>query len=204
MWVVKLGGSLSDASVLPTWLDVLCRAGRGKIVVVPGGGPFADQVRRAQQYWRFCDDAAHRMAVVAMQQFGYMLIGLRPELRPAFSGQEAQAILDHGGVAIWLPDIADLYRAGIPANWDVTSDSLAAWLARQVGACRLVLIKSVPVEHVPVSCTQLTNDGIVDRAFAGFIADGSFLSTIYGRDDHALFEVAISAQREGGAAINAV
>ena len=31
----------------------------------------------------------------------------------------------------------------LPASWEVTSDSIAAWVADQVGAGRLVLVKEV-------------------------------------------------------------
>ena len=42
--VVKLGGSHAFATHLRAWLDALAQAG-GNVVVVPGGGPFADAVR---------------------------------------------------------------------------------------------------------------------------------------------------------------
>ena len=48
MWVVKLGGSLAYASELPRWLSALAEGAGGRAIIVPGGGPFADQVRHAQ------------------------------------------------------------------------------------------------------------------------------------------------------------
>ena len=41
MRVVKLGGSLSGAPELKAWLAALAGAA-GRVVLVPGGGPFAD------------------------------------------------------------------------------------------------------------------------------------------------------------------
>ena len=63
--VVKLGGSFAGSVELPAWLDALARCA-GRVVVVPGGGPFAEAVRAAQPKMRFDDHAAHRMAVLAM------------------------------------------------------------------------------------------------------------------------------------------
>ncbi|MCG8046554.1 MAG: hypothetical protein N0C89_17320 [Candidatus Thiodiazotropha endolucinida] len=74
MWVVKLGGSLFNSADLRDWLAVLAKA--GSLVIVPGGGPFADQVRLAQRLWQIDDSSAHLMALLAMEQFGRMLCGL--------------------------------------------------------------------------------------------------------------------------------
>ena len=42
--VVKLGGSVVRSPELDAWLDALAK-GAGRIVVVPGGGALADEVR---------------------------------------------------------------------------------------------------------------------------------------------------------------
>ena len=49
MWIVKLGGSLLGAEELTHWLELLARYSDGKIIIVPGGGIFADAVREAQK-----------------------------------------------------------------------------------------------------------------------------------------------------------
>ena len=68
MWIVKLGGSLGRDPVLKEWLDTLVALGSGRVVIVPGGGGFAEEVRDQQELWRFDDLAAHNMAVLAMAQ----------------------------------------------------------------------------------------------------------------------------------------
>ena len=64
--------------VPPLWLDGLTTLFTAwlKVVVVPGGGPFADAVRTAQGLWQFSDEVAHVMAIGAMDQFGRMLCGI--------------------------------------------------------------------------------------------------------------------------------
>jgi 5-(aminomethyl)-3-furanmethanol phosphate kinase len=63
--VIKLGGSFSADPMLKLWLDTIVEHGNGKVVIVPGGGPYADEVRAAQRCWHFDDAIAHRMALLA-------------------------------------------------------------------------------------------------------------------------------------------
>ena len=54
--------------------------------------------------------------------------------------------------------------AGIVPGWDVTSDSLAAWLAEQVAADELVLVKSADIS-TEATLLELQTQGIVDASF---------------------------------------
>ena len=58
--VVKLGGSQASSAHLNDWLDAVA-LGAGRMVVVPGGGPFAAAVRAPQPAMGFHDPPAHRM-----------------------------------------------------------------------------------------------------------------------------------------------
>ncbi|MFO1418628.1 MAG: amino acid kinase [Methylotetracoccus sp.] len=182
MRVVKLGGSLADWDGLPKVLAALPDLG---VAVVPGGGPFADQVRTAQERWRFDQRTAHVMAIQAMNQYGRMLVALEPRLRPARSPDDARTITASGSSCVWLPDPDDLAdRDDIPASWDVTSDSLAAWLANRIDASDLILLKSRAVEE-PASLDALSEAGIVDPALPALAADGRFTTWICPRDEFA-------------------
>ncbi len=130
-WVVKLGGSLEAAGTLKPWVDALAGSGE-PVVVCPGGGCFADGVRAAQARWGFDDCTAHRMAILAMEQTAHLLCGLCPDLVPVMHSRELCAA--HGGqaVAVWFPAAELLDDADIPGSWDITSDSLAAILARRL------------------------------------------------------------------------
>jgi aspartokinase-like uncharacterized kinase len=161
-WVVKLGGSLWASPLLPRWLEQLAA---GNVIIVPGGGLFADAVRRAQDRWGFDDHVAHAMAISAMTQYGQMLQGLCRELRVA---TERQALLEANRVGrsiIWLPDPRALENASLRASWDVTSDSLAAWLARQLAAEHLLLVKSRSVPTGACRLSDLVAEGLLDPAF---------------------------------------
>jgi aspartokinase-like uncharacterized kinase len=70
--------------------------------------------------------------------------------------------------------------ADIEASWDVTSDSLAAWLAFELGAAALWLVKSCPM---PQESAQFPAMGVVDAAFPRFCADGGFAVHVLGPAD---------------------
>ncbi len=60
-----------------------------------------------------------------------------------------------------------LNRSAIPASWDITSDSLAAWLAEQLSVTDLVLVKSALIPN-HCSIEELIQMGIVDKAFTQY------------------------------------
>jgi len=172
--VIKLGGSLSRSDMLINCLNAVERNYRGRAtVIVPGGGAFADQVRLAQQHWQFDDNTAHNMALLSMQQMALMLKGLKPDFAIAHTVAAIQELLDRKQVVIWSPDIIELDNAGIAASWDITSDSLAAWLAKTLSATELVLIKSAVID-AGLSLDQLAERDIVDKAFCSFAVQAGF------------------------------
>ncbi len=152
--VVKVGGSLAEgAPVKGAWLvDAVCAtlgrfASRAGAVVVPGGGPFADAVREADHRLGLDPTTAHRMAILAMDQYGWLLadrIGRGGRARTVPATSAIVAALERGEVPILLPaawvDAVD----PLPHSWDVTGDSIAAWVASECGAARLVLVKRSP------------------------------------------------------------
>ncbi|QRG05855.1 aspartate kinase [Xanthobacter dioxanivorans] len=167
--IVKFGGSLTRGAAPHTLLQRL--AGQRGLVVVPGGGALADAVRAVQPQWRLTDGAAHRMALLAMEQMAHAMADLAPGLVPACSRAElAQAATV--GTALWFPAAMTLGRAEIPESWAVTSDSLSVWLAAELSAERLVLVKA-PGLRLPAPAGSRAGDiaawtglGLVDAAFA--------------------------------------
>jgi len=125
--VVKFGGSLLDLA--PVLVPVL-RAAPRPVLVVPGGGPFADAVRRLNPG----DDAAHWMACAAMEQYGLYLADLGLPAVGAVGLPPTPSVLLPYRV---LRDLDPL-----PHAWAVSSDTIAAWCADRVGA-DLLLAKSV-------------------------------------------------------------
>jgi 5-(aminomethyl)-3-furanmethanol phosphate kinase len=135
--VVKVGGGVRD-SALPALCNALGELGaRHPLLVVPGGARFADAVRDADRRFGLSATTAHRMAILGMEQFGWVL----SELIPGAERCADLACVGGGRTTVLLP--AALPLDPLPASWDVTSDSIAAWVADRAGAGRLVLVKEV-------------------------------------------------------------
>jgi len=128
-------------------------------------------------------------------------------LSPAFCGGERAKLLFNpaasfslavrlraGGVPIWSP--AHMLRGakGIPWSWDVTSDSLAAWLAGKLGAKRVLLVKHADVPAGPLRARELVAGGMLDPAFPRFLRASGADAFIAGPAGHS---VAAAAMRSG-------
>ncbi len=165
--VVKLGGSHANGPHLKNWLAAIA-AEAGSIVVVPGGGPFADAVRAAQASMGFDDRAAHAMALMAMAQFGRALESLHAAFRLTSSRSAILRALKSRKVPVWSPE--PMARAEtLPESWELTSDSLAAWLAGALRADRLVLVKHGRFEAAAIGADDLVGRGIVDPLFPRYL-----------------------------------
>lgn len=120
--VVKVGGSLCrDREVLERLCDEL--NGVEGILVVPGGGEFADKVREMDGRFNLSPVISHRLAILAMQQTGMLI-------RNFFKGE----IFDCRKL---------LQDRNLKPSWAITSDSISAYIARNTGAEKLILLKDV-------------------------------------------------------------
>ena len=183
MWVVKLGGSLVYAEELACWLDVIATAGAGKVVLVPGGGPWADEVREAQKRGGFNDRIAHRKALRAMEQYGQVLAATRPGFVVANSVVEIRDVLKDDQVPVWMPYEMVVADPSIPESWDVTSDSLAAWLADKMNSSTLLLVKSFVINEPQPDIEELVRRGWVDCSFTQFTSNARFQIRVLGHGD---------------------
>jgi 5-(aminomethyl)-3-furanmethanol phosphate kinase len=197
--VVKVGGGLGRGAGDDA-LRALCTAlgelgERNPLLVVPGGAWFADAVREADRRFALPATTSHRMAVLGMEQFGWLLSDLIPG-----AVRSAQPRADARGTIVLLP--ARLALDELPASWQVTSDSIAAWVAGQAGADRLVLVKEVdglfaqwpghgdPIARMTVAeLAQMRPAGVDEHLPA--VLEGARFETwvISGRDPQRLVEL---------------
>jgi aspartokinase-like uncharacterized kinase len=173
MWIVKLGGSLAQDPRLLPWLAMLAELGGGRVTVVPGGGLFADAVRASQAHWHFADLPAHNMAVLAMAQTAHLFHALEPRLALATDEDGIRRVLHAGQPALWLPTMLLRDAPDQITTWDVSSDSLALWLARLLNAEHLVVVKACAIPPV-VTLAQLAADGVLDVRFEPWSRDAPF------------------------------
>lgn len=182
--VVKVGGSLEQHKAALTKLmrRLVDLASEHRLIVVPGGGSFADKVREATLTHRLSDLVAHRMAILAMDQYGLLLSSLVERCTYTYSLKEAKEEASRGSLPIYLPSRELLFDPSIEASWDVASDSIAAYTAWRCGSDLLVLLKDVDgvftsdpkkdegAELIQNICASaLRGYGCVDRALPTYI-----------------------------------
>ena len=142
------GGVLADVAGFDAVLATLGEVARScRLVIVPGGGPFADAVRAVDRQLGLSATTAHWMAIAAMDQYaqviaerldGTLLIEDPRDIGTAVAGGRVPVLRP----SRWLREADPL-----PHSWDVTSDSIAAWIAGQLGARQLILVKPAGVDR---------------------------------------------------------
>lgn len=141
--VLKVGGSLAEH---PESLAKLCRelsvlAKVHRIVVVPGGGEFADTVRRIDKTYMLSNAVAHKMAILAMDQYGLLLSDITPNSYVCYETEETNTT--HGKLPIFLPSRLMFCEDPLENSWDVTSDTISAYIADVLHAKKLLLVTDV-------------------------------------------------------------
>ncbi len=142
--VLKVGGSLSRGQGLIALGREIGRLGaQHRLLVVPGGGEFADAVRDHYRRYGLSETTAHRMALLAMDQYGCLLGDLVPGGVLVTDLLSARRVAAGGQTPILLPSSLLIQADPLPHSWQVTSDSIAAWVAGQARAPRLIMLKDV-------------------------------------------------------------
>lgn len=125
--VMKIGGSLMDD--LDPILHSLQRSGLA-VLIVPGGGRFARLAREIA----VSDESAHWMAIAAMEQMGWYI---------ASKGVNPVTLLRiPSRLEVLLPYTLLQKTDPLPHSWDITSDTISAWIASRL-SLPLVVLKSV-------------------------------------------------------------
>lgn len=161
-WVIKLGGSLYNSKYLTQWLHAINECTLKQMVIVPGGGPFADQVRRADEQFNLKEAHSHSMAVLAMQQYGAVFASLCPALALANSKEKIQHEWSNNKVPIWEPYEQVRDQCKLDKSWDITSDSLALWLANSLEIKNVLFVKSSKEVIDNASIAALTDSQCID------------------------------------------
>ncbi len=190
--VVKIGGSLAETGRLAEVLKLVARA-RRPTVIVPGGGPFADAVRRAQAEAGFSDATAHDMALLATEQMGLLFLDHEPRLVPAATLAEMGRALSAGRKPVWMAYRLARRDRTIPHDWSATSDALAARLAERLEA-PVVLVKSRRVDKA-ASAEALAREGVVDPVFAEIVGRAHLPWCVFGPGEEAELAARLGADR---------
>jgi len=188
--VVKIGGGVlgdalrrrdtAAACGYMAVLEAVAGAARDRrVVVVPGGGPFADAVRNVNAILHVGDAPAHWMATLAMDQHAHLIASRLAGATLVTTAPAIASAIEEGRIPVLAPFQWLREADPLPHSWDVTSDSIAAWVAGQVGAARLVLVKPPGVRD---DSSRHAHGVLVDAYFARALPPG-VTSVIVPADD---------------------
>jgi len=154
--VIKLGGSLYPhvASIIKVIKD-----SKRPCLIVPGGGAGADLIRTQN----LSDQAAHWMAILAMEQYGWYLseFGISVQQPHSYSlmiPTDQRILLPYQ----YLREVDSLPDA-LPHSWDVTSDSISLFFAHRLSLPLLILksIDRICIDESQVSCITHAASSII-------------------------------------------
>jgi aspartokinase-like uncharacterized kinase len=143
--VLKLSGHLINYKevIKETLRELRSLTNIAKFVVIPGGSVFADFVRELQGRVGFNDDVAHWLAIKAMEMYGTYILSLDGSglFVETYNLLETYNALDNGKIPILMPYKIVRTVNELPHSWDVTSDSIAVYIASLLKANTVILAK---------------------------------------------------------------
>jgi 5-(aminomethyl)-3-furanmethanol phosphate kinase len=173
--VIKVGGSLYDwpelGERLRAWLR--CEV-NGPALLVPGGGPLVDGVRALDQRQQLGEEKAHWLALRALSVNAWLLVQLVADAVVVKSLDGCAQVWRERRVGVLdahaFARLDEGCEGSLPHAWAVTSDSVAARVARLLGAKRLVLLKSRGYDFNGDWC-EAGRQGFVDAWFARAVGE---------------------------------
>lgn len=172
--VVKLGGSLimDSPAIVKSLQNRFPDNKEYSILIVPGGGIFADHIREVSEKCSIGDDAAHWMAILSMEQYAYYLID-----KTGINSVDNITELPKG-VSVLRPYRLLRESDRLPHSWNVTSDTISAWIAREIDA-RFVKVTDVDgvmaddLVQKWMTAKELSRMGVtcIDSSLPGFLME---------------------------------
>jgi 5-(aminomethyl)-3-furanmethanol phosphate kinase len=143
--MLKVGGSLA---LYPKKLRNLCQilseaSKKYPLIVLPGGGEFADTVRALDKRFSLSCATSHRMSILGQDQYGLLLNDLTPNAIGVYTFEESQRVLDNKKLPIFLPSRLFFSEDPLENSWDVTSDSIAAYIAGRMNIQKVLFVTDV-------------------------------------------------------------
>ena len=133
--VVKIGGSL-----FPNYaIDLAKKLENTNSLIVLGGGEFANLIRKYDSEINFSQETNHWTAIDCMDIIAKLVNDKVESTKLAYSIDDAIAISDEGFTPIFV--VSKFLREDDPfeCSWDVTSDSIAAYISHLLNANLLIV-----------------------------------------------------------------
>lgn len=136
--IVKIGGSL-----FPDYaIDLAKRLENTNSCIVLGGGEFANLIRKYNDEIKFTEETNHWTAIDCMDIIAKLVNDKVESTKLAYSIDDVNQIADEGFTPIFA--VSEFLKTENPfeCSWDVTSDSIAAYISNLLNA-KLLIVTNV-------------------------------------------------------------
>ena len=135
--VVKIGGSL-----FPEYTGALCEKlaeSEEKLVLINGGGDLANKLREYDDIYNYSNETNHWNAIRCMDIIGNCIADKNKDIECVYSLEEIEEVHKKNKIPLLL--IFELMKRDNPLknSWNITSDSIACWVAHKINAKLLIL-----------------------------------------------------------------
>jgi hypothetical protein len=133
--VVKIGGSL-----FPDYaINLVKKLENTNSLIVLGGGEFANLIRQYDDEQHFSSEVTHYTAIDCMDIIAKLVDDKVDSTKLVYSIEDAQKVVDKNLTPIFI--VSDFLKKEDPfeCSWDVTSDSIAAYVAHSLNANLLIV-----------------------------------------------------------------
>ena len=176
MWIIKIGGSWLKNPNLKDLLFKIKKIRPEHIVIVTGGGVFADSIREVYKNTNMSESLGNKLALKSTEFFAYYLKELNKDLYLTNDFVEFKK----DKINIWLPSKTLSQNNSFQNNWDSTSDSVAVWLGKKIKAKGIIFIKSWEKFNKKNKLSKLQNDNVIDKNVSNYLSGYSGLIKIVG------------------------
>ncbi|UTB33586.1 MAG: delta 1-pyrroline-5-carboxylate synthetase [Methanobacterium sp. ERen5] len=138
-WVLKIGGSLFPEEAINLCEFIVNQTDLGtEILIVCGGGEFANKVRNYNDLLGFSNTCNHRSAIMCMDIIGTLLADKVEGLESVDSLEDALKVSEHGKIPVMNSYALMEDHDPLEHSWRVTSDSIALYISNLLKAKLLI------------------------------------------------------------------
>ena len=161
MWIIKIGGSWITNPNLNKLITLLSEISTKNIVIIAGGGYFSDSVRLVYSKNNMSEKTGHYIALKATEMFSYIIreIDSNFELISDINSLKKK----NNKIKIWMPSQVLKNEISFDKTWESTSDSVAAWLHKEICSQGLLFVKSLKLEKNIYKLSHLQKRNILDE-----------------------------------------
>ena len=157
------------------WIKFIANHFKGRAIIIPGGGLFANHIRTIQKDYNLENDIAHDMALYSMSQMGLLISSIdRINLHFCSTKHEISKVIEDDKVPIIGSfDFLKTRIGSSNKNWSITSDSIALLISEELQLNTLLIVKSCLCSFVDskialnqIKVNKLVSLGILDASFS--------------------------------------